>query len=222
MMGFVQLIRDSIRRLAEWVKHLAADRARLARLGSYAALAALLAILGVASSAYRSRSAAQPEQTLPPQSALALKTASPTPLPTAEPPAWAMPLDGDIVGDFEPETPVWSATLKQWQVHPALDIAGMPGEAVYACRDGVISEAWRDRLWGNVIVIDHGDGWQSSYAGLNTLNLVSEGDAVSAGDVISAVGASIPCEEALPAHIHFSLTHDGEATDIRAAMERQE
>ena len=58
------------------------------------------------------------------------------------------------MAEYAPDAPVWSETLGQWQTHPALDIAGSPGEAVYACREGVVSEAWSDRLWGNVVVID--------------------------------------------------------------------
>ncbi|MBR1820842.1 MAG: M23 family metallopeptidase, partial [Clostridia bacterium] len=129
-------------------------------------------------------------------------------------------LEGEIVGAYSPELPVWSGTLSQWQTHPALDIAGTPGEAVYACRDGVVSDAWHDRLWGNVIVIDHADGYQSTYAGLNTLNLAEVGQAVAAGDVISAVGPSLPCEADQPAHIHFQLTWNGEPADFEALVKQ--
>ena len=93
---------------------------------------------------------------------------------------------GEIVAEYSPDAPVWSETLGQWQTHPALDIAGSPGEAVYACRDGVVSEAWKDRLWGNVILVEHDDGYQSTYAGLNTLNMVAIGDAREAWDRSSA------------------------------------
>ena len=41
----------------------------------------------------------------------------------------------EILAEYAPDAPVWSETLGQWQTHPALDIAGSPGEAVYACRD---------------------------------------------------------------------------------------
>ncbi len=186
------------------------------RVGYYAALALLLAILAAGSSAYRNRSA-QPKAEQPAaKTALSARAESalPTPAPTVEPNPWTWPLEGEIIGEYAPNEPVWSATLGQWQTHPALDIAGSPGEAVYACRDGVVADAWCDRLWGNVIVIDHGDGWQSVCRGLNTLNLVEIGGEVRAGDVISAVAPSVPCEADMPAHIHFEVTKDGDSADF--------
>ena len=47
------------------------------------------------------------------------------------------------------------------------------------------------------------------------MGLVSPGDAVAAGDVISAVGAGAESEADLPAHLHFELKRDGESVDIR-------
>lgn len=196
----------------------AISREQWGRIGYYAALALLLVALGAASHAYRNRTAAPVTQ---PSARTALSAKAevhlPTPEPTQEPVRWVWPIEGEIVGEYMPDEPVWSATLEQWQTHPALDIAGSPGEAVYACRDGEIADAWCDRLWGNVIAIDHSDGWQSRYCGLNTLNLVEVGQQVKAGDVISAVAPSVPCEADLPAHIHFELTKDGEAAEFPIA-----
>ena len=72
-----------------------------------------------------------------------------------------------------------------------------------------MADAWSDRLWGNVIVLEHEDGYSSVYAGLNTLKLVSVGDALTTGQIISAVGQSAACEADLPWHLHFELKQDG-------------
>ncbi len=196
-------------------------REQWGRVGYYAALALLLAILGAASYAYRNQAGSQAAPEPAAQTALSARAEvlMPTPEPTVEPVVWRWPLEGEVIGAYSPEEPVFSQTLGQWQTHPALDIAGSPGEAVYACRDGVVADAWNDRLWGNVIVIDHGEGWQSVYRGLNTLNLVAIGDDVHGGDVISAVALSVPCEAELPAHIHFELTQDGREVDFAKLME---
>ena len=191
-------------------------RERLKRVGGYAALALLLVILGLASHAYRERAEEPSPQAPVVKTALSARAeaALPTPEPTAEPVVWVWPLEGEIVGAWEPNAPTWSDALSLWQTHPALDIAGSPGEAVYACRDGVVADKWWDRLWGNVIVLEHDDGYRSTCAGLNTLKLVEVGDAVRAGDVISAVAPTLPCEPGLPAHIHFALTKDGAEVDF--------
>lgn len=182
----------------------------------YGALALLLAALALASHGYRTKRV-QAEQVRTP-AAITVQAPLPTatPEPTPEPVRWAWPLAGEVVGEYAPDAPVWSGTLMQWQTHPALDIAGSPGEAVYACREGTVADAYSDRLWGNVIVIDHGDGWRSTCRGLNTLKLVEIGQSVAAGDVISAVGPSVPCEAELGPHIHFELTRDGQPVDFAA------
>ncbi len=196
-------------------------REQWGRVGYYAALALLLAILGAASYAYRNRAGRQDAPEPAARTALSARAEAlaHTPEPTAEPVVWRWPLEGEVIGAYSAEEPVFSKTLGQWQTHPALDIAGSPGEAVYACRDGVVSDAWNDRLWGNVIVIDHGEGWQSVYRGVNTLNLVAIGDDVRGGDVISAVAMSVPCEDDMAAHIHFELTRDGRDVDFAKLME---
>lgn len=192
------------------------------RAGYYAALALLLAILGSASYAYRARRGAPQDRpdSVVPRAAIALRTPEPTatPQPTPEPMRWVLPLDGETLVGYSPEEPLWSRTLGQWQTHPALDIAGSPGEAVYACADGVVLDAWSDRLWGNVVVLEHEDGYRSTYAGLNTLKLAEVGGRVKAGDVIGSVGDSAVCEAELSWHLHFELERDGEPADIMALV----
>lgn len=212
-------VRRQTARAGRGVKALCADRERLSKVGFYAALALLLGVLGSASYAYRTRlereRAAAAET---PRAVVAVQTPIPTPQPTPEPARWGMPLDGEIVTPYSPEEPLWSDALSQWQTHPALDIAGAPGEAVYACGAGIVSDAWKDRLWGNVIVIEHEDGYRSTYAGLNTLELVEVGQRVALGQAISAVGDSATCEGDAGWHLHFALERDGRPADIRALI----
>jgi len=211
-------IKSSIKGAWRALRGACVSRKALGRVGYYAALAALLAILGLASYAYRARigratgGAPQPPEVLSVQA----QAVPATPEPTPEPERWLWPLEGEIIQPYSPVTPVWSRTMEQWQTHAALDIVGSPGEAVYACRDGEVADAWSDRLWGNVITIDHGDGYQSTYAGLNTLNMVSVGERVRAGQVIGSVGQSAACEADAGWHLHFELTLDGAPEDFAA------
>ena len=194
------------------------------RLGYYAALALLLVLLGSASYAWRARrESAAPQRDLTPREVISLRVPSLPPelRATPEPVRWAWPLEGELLGAWSPLEPVWSETLGQWQTHPALDIAGSPGEAVYACRDGVVADAWSDRVWGNVAVIDHDEGYRSTYAGLNTLEMVNVGDEVTMGQVIGSVGQSAACEADRGWHLHFELTKDGEPADFQALVPAQ-
>ena len=201
-------------------------RDRLMKLGWYGALVLLLTALGAASYGYRNRPLRrEAAPTPPPVSAMALSTPAPVwtprPEPTPEPMRFVWPVTGEIVGEYAPDVPVWSSTLAQWQTHAGIDIAAGAGEVVAACADGTVTDAWRDPLWGNVITIEHADGYVSTCANLNTLNMVSVGDEVAAGDVISAVGDSASCEADLPWHLHFELTRDGEPVDFEKIMAGQ-
>ena len=202
------------------------------RLGWYALLALVLTALGLASHDWRrtradsaalqagdQSMAAMAGATPAPQDTL---TTLPTPAPTPEPMAFEWPLPGEIIGAWAPEALTWSDTLGQWQTHPALDIAAGAGEAVCACAAGEVSDTWEDALWGKVIQIDHGEGYVSTYANLSTLKLVSPGDAVEAGQVISAVGSSAACEAELPWHLHFCLEKDGVPVNFEKIVLRNE
>jgi murein DD-endopeptidase MepM/ murein hydrolase activator NlpD len=86
--------------------------------------------------------------------------------------------------------------------HWGIDVAGAMGNAIYATDSGVVVYAgWNDWGYGNVIVIDHGNGWQSLYAHLNALN-VDCGASVSQGAIIGAMGST---GRSSGPHLHFEL-----------------
>ncbi len=86
--------------------------------------------------------------------------------------------------------------------HFGIDLAGNTGEAVYAADAGVIVYAgWNDYGYGNMIMVDHGNGFQSLYAHLSAFN-VGCGQSVGQGEVIGAVGST---GRSSGAHLHFEL-----------------
>ncbi|MCQ3937320.1 MAG: hypothetical protein DPW18_09765 [Chloroflexi bacterium] len=86
--------------------------------------------------------------------------------------------------------------------HNGLDFAGNTGEAVYASDAGVIVYAgWNDYGYGNMVMIDHGNGFQTLYAHLSALN-VGCGQSVGQGEVIGAVGST---GRSSGAHLHFEI-----------------
>ncbi len=95
--------------------------------------------------------------------------------------------------DYSPETN-----------HRGLDIAAKLGEPIYAVDAGVVVYAgWNDWGYGNMIVIDHGNGWQSLYAHLSVLNLTC-GMSAGQGTVIGASGST---GRSSGPHLHFELMH---------------
>lgn len=86
--------------------------------------------------------------------------------------------------------------------HLGIDIAGNEGEAVYATDAGVVVYAgWNNYGYGNMIMIDHGNNFQSLYGHLSAIN-VSCGQSVGQGDVIGAIGST---GHSSGPHLHFEI-----------------
>jgi murein DD-endopeptidase MepM/ murein hydrolase activator NlpD len=108
---------------------------------------------------------------------------------------------------------VWPTTSHQISgyyyvpgVHPAIDIGGSLGNAIYASDNGVVVYAgWSDYGYGYLIVIDHGNGWQSAYAHLSAVG-VSCGQSVFQGTQIGALGST---GNSSGPHLHFELVFNG-------------
>jgi murein DD-endopeptidase MepM/ murein hydrolase activator NlpD len=91
-------------------------------------------------------------------------------------------------------------------IHPAVDIGGSIGNAIFATDSGVVVYAgWSDYGYGYLIVIDHGNGWQSAYAHLSAVS-VGCGQSVSQGMVIGGLGST---GNSSGPHLHFELVING-------------
>ncbi len=73
-------------------------------------------------------------------------------------------------------------------VHTGLDMAISTGTPVKASDEGkVVSAGWNTGGYGNLIIVDHGNGYQTYYAHLSKI-YVKYGDVVAKGETIGAVG----------------------------------
>jgi murein DD-endopeptidase MepM/ murein hydrolase activator NlpD len=87
-------------------------------------------------------------------------------------------------------------------IHAGIDIAGPEGNSVFAADSGVVVfSGWSEYGYGYMIVIDHGNGWQSAYAHLSAVG-VGCGQSVGRGNTIGAVGNT---GNSTGAHLHFEL-----------------
>jgi len=90
--------------------------------------------------------------------------------------------------------------------HPGIDISGKEGEAVYAADSGVVVYAgWNNWGYGNVIVINHANGWQTLYAHLSAYYAAC-GQFVYQGNTIGAIGST---GNSTGAHLHFEMMYNG-------------
>lgn len=86
--------------------------------------------------------------------------------------------------------------------HPGVDMAADQGTPIYAAETGVVVFAgWHRDGYGELIIIDHGDGWTTYYAHLST-RFVGCGDQVSKGQYIAQMGMS---GNATGIHLHFEI-----------------
>jgi len=94
--------------------------------------------------------------------------------------------------------------------HYAVDFGGSLNNAVYAVDAGtVVYAGWNTWGYGNLIILDHGNGWQSLYGHLNQVN-VSCGQNVGRGDVIGLLGST---GNSSGPHLHFELSYHGAHID---------
>lgn len=155
------------------------------------------------------------EEAAPAQSAVTI-TLPPDEPPdlTPAPPALVVdPLIGETVAAFSMDELIYSETLGDWRTHDGVDIAAAPGTQVCAASYGTVTDVRDDDLMGTTVVIAHDDGCDTIYSNLQAMPTVGVGDEVTAGQVIGSVGKTALSESALPSHLHFGVTRDGEFID---------
>jgi murein DD-endopeptidase MepM/ murein hydrolase activator NlpD len=98
-------------------------------------------------------------------------------------------------------------TLTQgyWWGHRALDLGAATGSPVYAADGGFVSFAgWTDIGYGNLIVIDHANGYATYYAHLSGFR-VFMGQGVQRGQLIGLVGST---GNSSGPHLHFEIRYN--------------
>jgi murein DD-endopeptidase MepM/ murein hydrolase activator NlpD len=93
--------------------------------------------------------------------------------------------------------------------HEGLDLSAPKGTRVRATADGVVSFAGRSGDFGRLVVIDHGDGYQTRYAHLKNIE-VKEGKRVMRGTTIGTIGKS---GNATGYHLHYEVRLHGSAVN---------
>lgn len=101
-------------------------------------------------------------------------------------------------------------TQKFWYGHPGIDIALTEGSGVFASDTGTVTFAgWNIYGYGNLIVVNHGNGYETFYGHLSGINVVP-GQVVNQGSVIGAVGNT---GNSSGPHIHFEIRTGGNQDD---------
>lgn len=106
-----------------------------------------------------------------------------------------------------------------WRVHPirgtkslhtGTDFGGKIGDTIIASRAGeVVFAGWYNNVYGNVVILNHGGGYQTFYAHMSRV-AVYEGQVVDQGVRIGYMGST---GMSTGAHLHFEIRKDGVSLD---------
>jgi len=103
------------------------------------------------------------------------------------------PVDGIMTSPF---------STRAGRFHSGIDISAPTGTPIVAVDDGVVAYAGNDvKGYGNMIIIDHGNGFHTVYAH-NSENLVDKDQAIKKGQTIAKVGMT---GRASGPHLHFEV-----------------
>ena len=195
--------------------------------GYYIALVLCAAAIGVSGYLYY-RNLNQPEADVPaavtqqelPEAAATAPADRKETAPTGEtetmpkePMKTAAPVEGELVAEYAMECLSYNATTRDWRVHGGMDLAAEAGTEVKAAADGEVYTVYEDPQMGMTVVIRHEDGYTTHYASLGEDVAVKAGDKVALGQTIGTVGNTALMESALPDHVCFRVTLDGETID---------
>lgn len=110
------------------------------------------------------------------------------------------PVNGTVVSGFG-----W-----RWgRMHEGIDISASSGTPIWAAAAGTVIHAGWLGGYGNLVVVDHGDGLATAYAHASAI-LVGVGQLVSQGETVSLVGST---GNSSGPHLHFEVRVNGVAVD---------
>lgn len=99
-----------------------------------------------------------------------------------------------------------SISQRYWEGHTAIDIAGAKGSTIVAADSGyVVNVQYSDAGYGRAVTIDHGNGYQTLYAHMNTI-AVAAAQSVAKGEAIGTRGST---GNSTGPHLHFEIRKSG-------------
>lgn len=113
-----------------------------------------------------------------------------------------LPIDSYITSNFGERA---NPTRGGRQFHKGIDFEADLGDPVVAVADGVVSFSGPRSAYGNVIEIDHGNGYMTRYAHNSKLTLKA-GSLVRSGDEIAKAGST---GRSTGVHVHFEVWKNG-------------
>ena len=112
------------------------------------------------------------------------------------------PVDGRITGGYGTRVDPFSG---EGEYHTGMDMGAPVGTPVSAAADGTVTHAGWFNGYGRLVVIDHGNGYQTYYGHLSRVDVL-EGQSLRQGERVGAVGSS---GHSTGPHLHYEVRIGG-------------
>lgn len=129
------------------------------------------------------------------------------------------PVQGDVIMEFSKDHTIYDKTLEQYRINESISIKAEIGTPVKAAANGTVINIINDNKKGYTIVLDHGNGWQTTYSQLQENVAVSQNQVVQAGDIIGGVAEPTKYSIALGSHLDFQVLKDGQAVNPKSLLD---
>ncbi|MDW3652783.1 MAG: peptidoglycan DD-metalloendopeptidase family protein [Bacteroidia bacterium] len=92
-----------------------------------------------------------------------------------------------------------------YRQHQGIDILAAFQTPIRASASGTVIRADHDKSWGNIVIMDHGDGYESRYAHMSDIK-VEVGEEIQTGEIIGHLGSSGLSPNP---HLHYEVRKEG-------------
>ncbi len=116
------------------------------------------------------------------------------------------PIAGRLMSHFGKRTDPFTG---EGAFHTGLDISAQSGTPVHVAADGVVRRAEWSGAYGKLVIVDHGNGYQTWYAHLSRYEVIP-GQEVRRGQVVAYSGAT---GRVTSAHLHYEVRREGSPVD---------
>lgn len=103
------------------------------------------------------------------------------------------------------------------QFHRGIDFAGRKGTPIYAAAGGIVIRAKKHPQYGNLVEIDHRNGYVTRYAHTSEM-FVKAGDVVKKGQLIAKIGST---GHSTGPHLHFEVIKNGSPINPALLLEKR-
>ena len=135
---------------------------------------------------------------------------------------FSYPVSREIVMPYSVDQAIYDPTLEQYRTNDTLCIAAAEGTAVQAAADGVVAEIRDDDEAGKTLVVEHADGWRTTYSPLAEDGLPQTGEAVTKGQTLGSLDQPTKYQAGLGSHLEFSMEQNGNTVDPQTKLNPQE